>query len=276
MIVFFLLLLWDLSIKKLHEQKHDKDWWHFSFWTISHTGHVPCGHGASTLHGGMGGSMWIMDWGKALEFNGEEVGGQSGERLGLSISTGEGFPPSIFCLKETCWPFEVLVSSISNAGPAAWRCKKWTVACRWLFRGWSAPFVGWFCSWYPSARWFSYNVICSFSTLSKSLEFWKQHVSSNSPQLGYFSWQIYRLGCIGYRIMAVYPSSIHTRQLQFGVKPLKCYGCCWMISGLICASAYAILGAPYTEKSYLRRWHMSCTNLVQLYVGDAVSTRRSQ
>lgn len=50
---------------------------------------------------------------------------------------------------------------------------------------------------------FSYNVICSFSTLSKSLEFCKQHVSSNSPQLGYFSWKIYRLGCLGYRIMAV-------------------------------------------------------------------------
>lgn len=49
--------------------------------------------------------MWIMDWERPSNFLGQwenkiqqqkEVGGQSGERLGLSIPTGEGFPPSIF------------------------------------------------------------------------------------------------------------------------------------------------------------------------------------
>lgn len=53
---------------------------------------------------------WVMDriflgqWENKIQQR-KEVGGQSGERLGLSIPTGEGFPPSCFFLNETCWRF---------------------------------------------------------------------------------------------------------------------------------------------------------------------------
>ena len=163
--------------------------------------------------------MWIMDWERPSNFLGQwenkiqqqkEVGGQSGERLGLSIPTGEGFPPSIFFEGDLLAFLRCLSPAYQTLGPrhAVVKNGRWH-ACN-FFADDQRRLLDDSVVDTHHLDGFSYNVICSFSTLSKSLEFWKQHVSSNSPQLGYFSWKIYKLGCLGYRIMAVQPSSIYT------------------------------------------------------------------